>query len=379
MKILTKTTSLLAVVLFITGTICLTACRDKQSVEEPVAITLTVVSDNETNQYNTFTGKYLSTVLSENNVEINDYNSIGFYLDENFITPFENHSVLTQNTIVYTKMATLDKITINSSYGVKAKNTSISGEVVLPRCIKYFDQSFTEHDGFEGCSQMTSIVISSKLKNEKDWGYPIFYNCAKLTNITVVGDNEDFSSENGILFTKNKTKLLKYPQGKKSITYTVPQGTQEIGFRAFSQCSDLITIVLQEGVKVLGQEAFDNCSKLISIQLPNSLEECRSWGTFSNCSKLSSITIPSNLHFYALLMFGGCDALREIAVDSMHIAERIDDFLDGVSLEDSTTNIYIKTGLNIVRDSSNADSFINNFTKQSTSDKVGYDMYVRNS
>ena len=57
----------------------------------------------------------------------------------------------------------------------------------------------------------------------------------------------------------------------------------------------------------------------------------------------------------------------------------MDRFLEQSCLEESTTKIYIKTGLNLITDSSDPDSFINNFTKQATSDRYGYDMYVRNA
>lgn len=383
MKHLTKTlTSLFAFILVITGAICLTACGDKKTEEKPTptAITVTIASDNEINEYHTYTGKYLSTVLSENDVEINNDNSIGFYLDANFTSPFDN-SKLTKNTIVFTKMATLDKITINGSGGVKAKNTSISGEVVLPRSVKYFDQDSSTHDGFKDCTQITSIIISSELNNRYDgyfYRYPIFRGCTKLNNITVVADNEDFSSENGVLFNKDKTELLSYPKANTETIYQVPQSVKTICYNAFNDCDNLETIVLPNTLERVGQSAFYGCDNLKVLTWPNTIKYFDVEYNFAYCPSLGYVYISENLKTFGYSMFQGCTALEKIFIDSPFVAELMDSFLEQ-NYEEATTKIYIKTGLNIVSDSSDADSFVNNFTKQATSDKTGYDMYVRNA
>lgn len=42
------------------------------------------------------------------------------------------------------------------------------------------------------------------------------------------GDNQDYSSLDGVLFTKDRKTLLKYPLGSTVLSYSVPEGTEEI-------------------------------------------------------------------------------------------------------------------------------------------------------
>jgi hypothetical protein len=78
-----------------------------------------------------------------------------------------------------------------------------------------------------------------------------------LVTITVDSDNEYFTDINGVLFTKDKTTLIKYPTGRESIEYTVPDGTVCIAGGAFSafyynRTLSLRLITLAASVELIG-------------------------------------------------------------------------------------------------------------------------------
>ena len=79
-------------------------------------------------------------------------------------------------------------------------------------------------DVFDGCSSLKTVSMGSGLENFKaqgDIGF-IFSYCTALESITVSSSNNNYSSANGIMYNKNKTEIIVYPQGKRDTTYVVP-------------------------------------------------------------------------------------------------------------------------------------------------------------
>ncbi len=60
-----------------------------------------------------------------------------------------------------------------------------------------------------------------------------FFRCTALTEISVDPENELFCAEDGILYNKDKTVLIAYPEGQSATTYTVPSTVTEILGDAF--------------------------------------------------------------------------------------------------------------------------------------------------
>ena len=112
----------------------------------------------------------------------------------------------------------------------------ISGNITIPKTIVYKDKNYN----------VTSI------------GNSAFYDCDKLTGITI------------------------------------PDSVTSIGDRAFAGCSSLTSITIPNSVTSIGEWAFSSCSKLTSITIPNGVTSIGDYA-FSSCSKLTSITIPNSV------------------------------------------------------------------------------------
>ena len=67
--------------------------------------------------------------------------------------------------------------------------------------------------------------------------YCAFYGLNKIKNYDVDIDNQYFTSIDGVLFSKDKSKLEFYPVGRTENEYTIPSTVIQIGNRAFSFCS----------------------------------------------------------------------------------------------------------------------------------------------
>ena len=121
---------------------------------------------------------------------------------------------------------------------------------------------------FSGCISLKSIIIP---KSVTVIGYEAFGGCLNLRSIDVVEDNSIFASENGVLFDKNKTRLIYYPSGKTDESYEIPNGVVTIDGQAFFCCSNLVSIKLPHSVTEISEYAFFGCTKLKSIIIPSSV------------------------------------------------------------------------------------------------------------
>jgi len=75
-----------------------------------------------------------------------------------------------------------------------------------------------------------------------------FYRCDNLVEILVNERNTAYSSIEGVLFNKQKTELIRYPPGKQSQTYTIPNGTIVIRPGAFDDAKLLIDLTIPRSV-----------------------------------------------------------------------------------------------------------------------------------
>ena len=183
---------------------------------------------------------------------------------------------------------------------------------------------------FYGCSGLTSITIPNSVTTIE---YLAFQNCTGLTSINVASGNNYYSDNNGVLFNKKKTELIRYPEGKSQTSYTIPDSVTSIGYYAFTYCTGLTSITIPNSVTSIGYEAFADCTGLTSITIPNSVTSIGRYA-FYGCTGLTSITIPNSVTSIEDSAFDGCSGLTSITIPNS--VTSIDDsaFWDCTGLKD---------------------------------------------
>ena len=213
---------------------------------------------------------------------------------------------------------------------------------------------------FSGCTNMENIAIPSSVINI---GKNVFSGIA----IIVSEDNPNYSSIDGVLFSKDKTKLIEYPTMKKDETYIVPDGVKIIGTDAFSGCKSLTEIKIPVTVSDIEEGAFSGCTNLGNIRIPNSVINI-GMHAFEKCKSLINLTLPEGLTSIRAYTFFECENLDNIKIpDSVRVIE-MGAFqncfnLDTVTLPESLTEIEIEAFT--------ACKSLNNITIPSTVESIG--------
>ena len=138
-----------------------------------------------------------------------------------------------------------------------------------------------------------------------------FRKCSNLKSVTVSPDNSMYSSENGVLFNKDKTELIFCPP-KKQGTFKMPASVTSVDDEAFRN-SILTNISFSPALKSIGEYSFGFCENLADITLPDNLTSIGD-GAFIGCKSLKNIKLPEKTEFIGDDAFERCTSLAEITV-----------------------------------------------------------------
>ncbi len=139
---------------------------------------------------------------------------------------------------------------------------------------------------------------------------PFMY-CQRLKEIKVADGCNDFCSEDGVLYTKKKDRLICYPNCKEGDSFTVPEGVETLGTACFYN-ADFSELSLPKSLKTIGQFSMGDITGLTKLDLSStSVEEIKPYA-FSGCSSLEEIIFPETLESINGGAFSSCKALTEV-------------------------------------------------------------------
>lgn len=148
---------------------------------------------------------------------------------------------------------TIPKTVTYVDYAAFADCTNLSS-VTIHKGFHYF-----RDEAFRGCTGLTSIALPSSMTSV---GSRTFEGCTALESISISSQNIYYSSKNGVLFDKTKSKIHYYPQGKTDAEYTIPSTVTTIDKRAFYGASNLTKLVVPNTVTEIRENAFLGCENL---------------------------------------------------------------------------------------------------------------------
>jgi len=146
------------------------------------------------------------------------------------------------------------------------------------------------------------IVLGPNIESIDKWG---IVGCRYLKSIEVDGRNERFRSAGGVLYSKDGTVLVSYPNAHSAVysdsgallskaEYSVEPGTKIIGHCAFYRCYGLEKVILPEGVETIEDRAFHKCEALREINFPAGLRAI-GMDAFLGCEALTELALPASI------------------------------------------------------------------------------------
>ncbi|MCL1867249.1 MAG: leucine-rich repeat domain-containing protein, partial [Oscillospiraceae bacterium] len=190
---------------------------------------------------------------------------------------------------------------------------------------------------FRNCKSLEEITIPESVTN-------IFINafngCTRLLQFIVDENNSDYSSQDGVLFNKDKTTLIQYKTGSPETSYTIPNSVTRIHHQAFNHCSSLTSVTIPNSVTSIGAYAFFECSGLTSVTIPDSVTILEG-SVFSRCTSLTTVIIPESVTDLGVSAFINCINLTSISIPSSVTSLRHSLFYNCKNLTEITIPKYV--------------------------------------
>jgi len=241
-----------------------------------------------------------------------------------------------------------------------------------------------EYDAFSDCSSLESVTIGNGVTTI---GYGAFYDCEALESVTIgnsvttigYGAFERCSSLVEVNYMGDINDWV-------TIGFTSAFANPLYYATIFKINGEVVTSANITTATTISDYAFYNCAELVSVTIGDSVTTIGD-RTFYNCTSLESVTIGNSVTTIGEDAFESSKTTRNVTliIDSEYISNSItEEFIEKFKnyyynsssfRTNSVAYIYIKSGLSVT----NSTYLLNRYTKEATSDKAGYDMYVRNA
>ncbi len=179
---------------------------------------------------------------------------------------------------------------------------SLTGDIVIPDKLDGYTVTNLAEKLFYGKSNVTSVTIPAHVtffgtdRNDNDWDY-VFSYCYDLQNIYVDSANTVFRSIDGVLYSKNGSKLINYPCNHPGEIYHVTAGT--LCCTSFAGCGNLRFLFLDNPSTTWYTYTFYDTDRLTSFYIAGGAAERKAQSeisqgrTFLDASVIA--TLPASL------------------------------------------------------------------------------------
>ena len=181
---------------------------------------------------------------------------------------------------------------------------------------------------YEKENDTTKIIIPSSLKTISDNSFRYYFG---LEEFEVADNNPYLYAEKGVLFNKDKTKIIRFSPSSPIVNYTFPNTITSTSPWAFCYCQNLSSVTMDNELSELGGSAFKGCKNLSSVEFSNNISCLNSCvyinlggakgnveieGSFQECDSLEEITIPANIDYIGDSTLAFCENLKKVTVEN---------------------------------------------------------------
>ena len=164
---------------------------------------------------------------------------------------------------------------------------------------------------FSGCKSLKNVTIPSNVNYISP---NAFYGAPLLSSYNVDSDNSCYCSIDGVIYSKDKTKIEMVPKTSNLTSFEIPSFVSVIDDGAFGYCTEIESIIIPDSVTTIGSCAFYNCRNLKTLVVPKNVTSIGS-DACCRCDSLVSITLPKALSSIGLAAFSQCNNLENIVYE----------------------------------------------------------------
>lgn len=181
---------------------------------------------------------------------------------------------------------------------------------------------------FAYCYAMTNFYFPRNVSHVDQF---TFYRSPNITAFMCSGSNPYMKTVNGVLYSRDMTRLMLYPPAAAATTFDIPETVTRIEAGAFYSSANLTQVNFPESVTWMGPSAMRNCDNLVSLYLPDGIQHIGP-ACFYDCDKLSDLHLPAALDTICNGIGSNCLALGELVIPRN--VKYIDDyaFIDATGL-----------------------------------------------
>ncbi|MBQ5334536.1 MAG: leucine-rich repeat protein [Oscillospiraceae bacterium] len=196
---------------------------------------------------------------------------------------------------------------LNEERAVLTEWNKARATVELPNLVEGVPVRDIEPDAFAGCENLRDISLPMEMERIP---FSELRQLRSLEAIRVSPQHASYSSQDGILYDKEKTELINCPAARFRPVH-VPDTVKKIQKHAFSGCERVREINLPAHLEIIEDYAFAHCKSLHYMQFPDSLSEIGTHA-LTACRQLRSLHLSRNITEPPVLQ--GCKSLRAITV-----------------------------------------------------------------
>ena len=165
-------------------------------------------------------------------------------------------------------------------------------------------------------SGVSSITLPATLSSIYSLPSQFFQGADTLTEIIVPESNTVYCSQNGVLYTKDMTGLIKYPAAKEGDSFTLPAKVRQLYYQAFYGNKNLTTIngltQITGFINNNSDAVFSKCEKLEEIDLSGLTCSTLSAYTIRDSKALKKVTLSSNITTIGYACFQSLSNLEKV-------------------------------------------------------------------
>lgn len=158
---------------------------------------------------------------------------------------------------------------------------------------------------------LSEIYIPSKVNNLQ---HSIFES-NKTLKIVISEESPYYTTVDDVIYTKDMSTLVIYPEWKEDKSFTVPNGVTTLENQCFFNNNYLEELILPDTVTDIGNSSISFCSNIKNLVLSKNLKTIGQ-GNFTSMRNLPVIVIPEGVTSIGLMTLFGCSYQMVIQLPS---------------------------------------------------------------